>query len=332
MWPVDYDDTPLGGEGEGKTARKSDYPPLPLIDGNEKVKEVATHEDQNTLTARYTERAVRFIENNRRDPFFLFLPHSMPHVPLGASEAFRGKSGHGLYGDVILEIDASAGRIMEALREHGLEKDTLVAFASDNGPWRNFGNHAGGCGPLREGKGTSFEGGVRVPCLVEWPGRIPAGVSSGSLASTLDLLPTFAALAGAPLPKNKIDGVDLSPLLSGDESAAPRERMAFYYPEGGKHDQLQAVTDGRFKLHLPHEHRSYEGVEPGMDGMPGPYATGKTDLALFDLDHDIGERIDVKDQHPEVMQALLQYAEEMREELGDHDRPAKGARPPGRVE
>ncbi len=330
MWPVGYDGKRLAGNPDPKPARGK-HPPLPLIDGDKEVAQIWTLEDQTTLTTRYTERAVQFIEKNKDRPFFLYVPHSMPHVPLGVSSKFKGRSKQGMYGDVIMEIDWSVGEIMAALRRNGLEGNTLVVFASDNGPWLNFGNHAGNAGPLREGKGTSWEGGKRVPCVMRWPGLIHAGSVCEKLAATLDLLPTFATIAGASLPDRKIDGVNILSLLKKEPGARPRDHMFFYYPEGGEYDQLQAVYDGRWKLHLPHEYRSYRGVEPGRDGVGGPYARGKTDLALFDLKRDIGESRDVKDEHPEIVARLSALAEQAREDLGDKNRPGKGVRPPGKV-
>lgn len=322
MWPVWYDGTP-----SPQDHNKAAYPYLPLIDGNEMVEELTTMEDQDTLTTRYTERAVRFIEKNKDRPFFLYVPHSMPHTPLGVSDKFRGKSQQGKYGDVIMEIDWSVGQILKTLRKHNLENNTLVVFTSDNGPWLNFGKHAGSAGPLREGKGTSWEGGQRVPCIMRWPGRIPKGTVCDKIAATLDLLPTFAAIAGAPLPKNKIDGVNIRPLLEGEEDANPRDHLFYYYGR-----PLQAVRQGKWKLHFPHGYRSYEGVEPGKNGLPGPRAGGETGLELYDLDNDIGERHDVADQYPEVVERLQALGETAREELGDgRERIGKGVRPCGQV-
>jgi arylsulfatase A-like enzyme len=329
MWPVDYDGTPLTPETAGRKGRRPEYPPLPLIDGNEKIAEIRNLEDQSTLTTRYTERAVQFIEKNKAGPFFLYVPHSMPHVPLAVSEKFKGKSQQGIYGDVIMEIDWSVGQILAALRNNGVHENTLVVFTSDNGPWLNFGNHAGSAGPLREGKGTSWEGGKRVPCIMRWPGSISAGSSCDDLAANLDILPTFAEIAQATPPAKKLDGVNILPLMKGESGPGPRKHIFFYYPEGGEYDQLQAVFDGRWKLHLPHKYRSYEGVEPGRDGMPGPYGRGETGLALFDLKEDITEREDVQDRFPEVVSRLNALAEEARKDLGDHDRPGDGVRPPG---
>jgi len=323
MWPVWYDGTPTA-----KDHRKATYPNLPLIDGNETIEELTKMEDQDMLTTRYTERAVRFIEKNKDRPFFLYVPHSMPHTPLGVSDKFRGKSQQGKYGDVIMEIDWSVGQILKALKKHNLENNTLVVFTSDNGPWLNFGKHAGSTGPLREGKGTSWEGGQRVPCIMRWPGHILKGSVCDKMASTMDLLPTFAAISGAPLPKKKIDGVNILPLLEGKLDANPRDHLFYYYGR-----PLQCVRQGKWKLHFPHRHRSYEGVEPGKNGLPGPYAQGETGLELYDLENDIGERHNVADKYPEIVERLQGLGEIAREELGDgKERIGKGVRPCGRVQ
>lgn len=321
MWPVGYDGRPAE-QGHAKAA----YPPLPLIKRNRKIREIRSLEDQNTLTTLYTERALDFIARNREHPFFLYVPHTMAHVPLGVSEKFRGKSRQGLYGDVMMEIDWSVGKILKALRKYGLDENTLVVFTSDNGPWLNFGNHAGSAGPLREGKGTSWEGGVRVPCLMRWPGHIPAGAVCRAMAATMDLLPTFAAIARAPLPENPIDGVNILPLLEAKPGANPRDHLFYYY---GK--QLQAVRQGKWKLHFPHAYRSYQGVEPGRDGFPGPYNRGETGTELYDLEKDIGERHNVADLYPDVVERLKTLGEKARQDLGDTDRQGEGVRPPGRL-
>jgi len=321
MWPLDY-----GSKIAPKEHRKAKHPFLPLIDGNEKVAELRTMKDQDTLTTHYTERAVQFIEKNKDRPFFLYVPHSMPHVPLGVSDKFRGRSKQGIYGDVIMEIDWSVGEILKALKRNGLEDNTLVVFTTDNGPWLNFGNHGGSALPLREGKGTSWEGGVRVPCIMRWPGHIPAGRICDRIAATLDLLPTFAAISGAPLPKHKIDGVNIMSLLQGEPEANPRDHLFYYY---GK--QLQCVRQGKWKLIFPHTYRSYKGVKPGMDGLPGPYAKGETGLELYDLENDISEKCNVASKYPEVVEELQALGEKAREELGDSELVGKGVRPPGRV-
>ncbi|NIN72221.1 MAG: sulfatase-like hydrolase/transferase [Gemmatimonadetes bacterium] len=321
MWPIDYDGRPATG------GNKASYPPLPLVDGNETVETIDDLEEQGTLTTRYTERAVSFIERHKDEPFFLYLAHSMAHVPLGVSEKFKGHSAQGMYGDVIEEIDWSVGAVLAALDRHGLAENTLVIFTSDNGPWLNFGNHAGSAGPFREGKGTAFEGGVRVPAIMRWPGRIEAGSISRRMASTIDILPTLAAISGAPLPEATIDGVNILPLLEGDETANPRDRFYYYY--GG---ELRAVREGKWKRVYQHRTRSYLGVEPGNDGLPGPYSFPTVPTALYDLENDIGETTDVSAAHPEVVQRLDALADSVRTVLGDRltDRRGTEVRPPGR--
>ena len=328
MWPLGYNRVPFTEKNPGIKPQKSKYPPLPLIDGNEKVDEIRTLQDQATLTTRYTERAVKFIEKNKDKPFFLYVPHSMPHVPLGVSDKFKGKSEQGMYGDVIMEIDWSVGEIIKTLEKYGLENNTLIIFASDNGPWLNFGNHAGCALPLREGKGTMWEGGPRVPCVMRWLGKIPADTECNKIAATIDLLPTIAAIAGAQLPEKKIDGVNILPLMKGDKNANPRDVYYFYYGGG-----LRAVRQGKWKLYFPHEYHSYLGVEPGMDGLPGPYNKAKCGLELYDLKNDISETKDVAEQHPEIVGKLKVLAEKAREDLGDRltNRKGKNVRPAGKL-
>jgi arylsulfatase len=321
MWPIDYDGRPATG------GNKASYPPLPLVDGIETVETIDDLAGQATLTTRYTERAVSFIERHSHEPFFLYLAHSMPHVPLGVSDKFEGHSAQGMYGDVIEEIDWSVGEVLAALDRQGLADNTLVIFTSDNGPWLNFGNHAGSTGPLREGKGTAFEGGVRVPAIIRWPGRIEPGSVNGRMASTIDILPTLAAITGAPLPELPIDGVDIVPLLEGDESTNPRDRFYYYY--GG---ELRAVREGKFKRVYQHRTRSYLGVEPGMGGLAGPYTFPTVPAALYDLENDIGETTDVSADHPEIVRRLDALADSVREALGDRltGRSGTEVRPPGR--
>ena len=319
MWPWDYD-----------MQRNKRHPELPLIEGNEKIAEIRDMDDMATLTTRYTERAVDFINRHKDGPFFLYLPHSMPHTPIAASEKFRGKSEQGLYGDVMMEIDWSVGEILNALKVNGLEENTLMIFTSDNGPWLNFGNHAGSTGGLREGKGTSYEGGQREPCIMRWKGVIPPGVVTGKLSGTIDVLPTIAAIAGARLPENRIDGVNLLPLLKGDSSATPRTEFYYYYHR----NNLEAVRKGDWKLVFPHEVRSYEGVMPGNDGLPGPYAKLQAPYALYDLRRDPGERYDVQSIYPEKVAELEALAEKARQDLGDDLTGRVGAnlRPCGKIE
>jgi len=323
------------------------YPPLPLIDG-ERV--VAEEPDQSQFTRSFTERSLRFIERNKDRPFFLYLAHVMPHVPIFASEKFRGKSAGGLYGDVVEELDWSVGEVLAALKRQGLEERTLVIFTSDNGPFLSYGNHAGSAGPLRGGKLTTFEGGVRVPALMRWPGRIPAGRVSREIATAMDFMPTMAAQVGAKLP-NRIDGHDILPLLEG-KSGAKSPYEAFYYYAG---TELQAVRSGDWKLHLPHRYLEVDG-EPGRDGKPANFANIKPDSpekfgldgiasrhgyrvetigrALYNLKDDVGEKRDVAKENPDVVRRLEALAEKARQDLGDSltKRGGTGVRPAGRVE
>jgi arylsulfatase A len=302
------------------------FPKLPLIEG-EKILEY--NPDQTQLTTWYTERAVRFIAENKDRPFFLYVPHSMPHVPLFVSDKFKGKSEQGLYGDVIMEIDWSVGQILEALRRHQIDDRTLVVFTSDNGPWLSYGDHAGSAGPLREGKGTTWEGGQREPCILRWPGKIPAGKVCDEFCTTMDFLPTFAALAGVETPRDRaIDGHDIRPLMMGKDGAkSPYDGFYYYWNLG-----LDAVRSGPWKLHFPHEYRSLAG-KPGSGGQPGPYKNLTTGLELYNLDDDVGETANVADKHPDVVERLKALAEKARADLGDAHtgRKGGGVRPPGRL-
>ena len=326
MWPLHpaYAHLPTAAE-----RRKKGYPDLPLIEGQKVINRSVTGEDQAQLTTQYTERAVSFIERNRDKPFFCYVPHSMVHVPLFVSDKFKGKSGHGLFGDVVMEIDWSVGQILAALKRVDVDDNTLVIFTSDNGPWLSYGDHAGSSGIYREGKGTMFEGGIREPTLMRWPGRIPAGTCS-EFASTIDILPTFAKLIGGQLPDHKIDGHDISPLMFGEEGAkSPHEGFLSYYGGG----QLQAIRDARFKLHFPHRFRTMAGRPGGTGGSPKPYVQAMIGEELFDLDNDPGETTDVSAQHPEVVARLHKLADAARKDLGDRLSKAKGTgiRPAGKL-
>lgn len=304
------------------------WPHLPLIDKNRVVNPQVTGEDQKRLTTQYTERAVQFIDQHANRPFFLYVPHSMVHVPLYVSEKFAGKSGAGLYGDVVMEVDWSVGRILDTLRKHQIEEDTLVVFTSDNGPWLSYGDHAGVAGPLREGKGTMFDGGCREPTVMWWPGKIPAGSSCREPAMTIDILPTVASLIGAKLPDHAIDGKNIWPLIGGDEGAvSPHEAYYFYYGR-----QLQAMRMGKWKLHFPHGYRTLSGRQGGTGGKPVRYDQAKIGLALFDLENDIGETTDVQAEHPEIVTRMQKLADKMRKELGDSRIRGEGTRDAGRLE
>lgn len=302
------------------------FPPLPLYE-NEKVIELMP--DQSLLTKKYTERAVGFIERNKDQPFFLYVPHSMPHVPIFASKEFTGKTGLGLYADVIHEIDWSVGQILASLKKQGLDDNTLVVFTSDNGPWRVFGNHAGSTAGLREDKGTSFDGGVKVPCIARWPGKVPAGSVHRRLAGTIDLLPTFATLAGAEAPRDRvIDGRDMSAVLLGKIGAVPHRDTQFIY--WGEH--LDAMRSGPWKLHFKHPFR--QTLEVGMDGAMGTYGTGNIEQSLFNVEADPFEKNDLGPAHPDVVAKLTALAERMRDDIGDSNpkRVGRGVRPAGRIE
>jgi len=330
MWPVGYDGTPAYLAPEGSRARrKSGYPLLPLIEDNKTIGYIRTLDDQAKLTTLYTEHAIKFIEKHKDKPFFLYVPHSMPHVPLGVSKKFKGKSTQGMYGDVMMEIDWSVGQILKTLKKNGLDENTLVIFASDNGPWLNFGNHAGSALPLREGKGGMWEGGARVPCVMRWKGHITPSTICNRMAATIDLLPTIASIADAPLPEKKIDGINILPLLQGQKDANPRKHYFFYY-----HSELRAVRQGKWKLYFPHKYRSYRGCEPGKDGLPGRTIKRKAGLELYDLANDIGEKINVTDKYPQVVERLKALAQMAREDIGDSltKQVGKNVRPPGRVD
>ena len=302
------------------------WPHLPLIDKNKIINPQVSGKDQEQLTTQYTERAVQFIEKNKSNPFFLYIPHSMVHVPLFVSDKFKGKSKSGLFGDVMMEVDWSVGQILETLRKHKLEKNTLVIFTSDNGPWLSYGDHAGSAGPLREGKGTMFDGGCRESTLMWWPDTIPANSNCKTPAMTIDILPTVAEIIGANLPNHKIDGKSILNLVTGKNDKSPQEAYYFYYGQ-----QLQAIRMGKWKLHFPHSYRTMAGNPGGTGGIPTKYSQSKIGLSLFNLHNDIAESIDVKANHPKVLAKMLKLGEKMRKELGDQGSKGKGQRSAGRL-
>jgi len=298
------------------------FPPLPLY-GNERVIDAdVSADEQKQLTRQYTERAVRFIEGNHERPFFLYLAHTMVHVPLFASEQFQDKSKAGLFGDVVEEIDWSVGQILNSLERHKIDEQTLVIFTSDNGPWLSYGEHAGSTGGLREGKGTSWEGGVRVPCLVRWPNTIPAGKVCDQPAMTIDLLPTIVRFIGAKLPKRPIDGLEICDLMLGKpEAKSPHEALYFYYNA----NDLEALRSGEWKLVLPHTYRTAVGMPRATGGIPSQYKQVKLEAAeLYNLQQDPNETTNVAAAHPEVVARLQQLAAAAREDLGDSLTGAKG--------
>jgi arylsulfatase A-like enzyme len=312
MWPFH----PTAGDRFG---------PLPLIQQNEVI---AHNPDQSKLTTWYTERAVKFIDQNHKRPFFLYLAHSMPHVPLYVSSKYKGHSEQGLYGDVISEIDWSVGQLLTALKRHKIEDRTLVIFTTDNGPWLSYGNHAGSAGPLREGKATAWEGGMRVPCIMRWPGKIPAASRCGEIAATIDVLPTLAEITGCDLPQNKIDGKSIWHLMRRLPAArTPHE--AYYYYWG---NALHAVRRGPWKLHFPHPYRTL-AAGPGSDGSPSKYEQADCQQELYHLEMDLAESRDLASRFPDVVEELTAYADKIRAELGDSLTDTKGSenRPPGRI-
>jgi len=254
----------------------------------------------------------------------------MPHVPLAVSDRFKGKSEQGLWGDVMMEIDWSVGEILKTLRELKLEEETLVILTSDNGPWINYGNHAGSTGGLREAKATTFDGGNRVPCVMYRKGHTRPGTTCNLMIASIDLFPTVAELADAPLPKHTIDGVSITKLIDGSATVSPRHFFAYYF---NKND-LEAVTDGSFKLVFPHRYRTYGAYLPGADGKGGKTETLElTRPELYDLRRDPGERYNVIEQYPEAVRRLFDFAAEMRRELGDALTNTEGAnrRPLGQL-
>lgn len=328
MWPYRNGETTLAGGHRMHSGKR--MPPLPLYENEKIVNPEVSPEDQEQLTTQYTERAVDFIERHAgKRPFFLYVPYTMVHIPLFVSDKFAGKSEAGIYGDVVMEIDWSVGEMLAALKSKGVDENTLVIFTSDNGPWLNFGDHAGSAGPLREGKGTMFEGGYREPCVMRWPAQIPAGTSCDALATTMDLLPTIAGLIDAVLPQDRaIDGKDILPLISGESSETPHNVFYCYYNR-----ELHAVRDQRWKLHLPHHYRTLAGKEPGSGGVGAKYEKAGIGVQLFDLQVDIGETKDVSANHPKVVRRLLAEAEAARVSLGDRLTGVKGTevRPSGYI-
>jgi arylsulfatase A-like enzyme len=278
--------------------------PIHFWENGEVSIEEITREDQKYLTRWYTEHAVDFINRHSDRPFLLYVPHSMPHVPIFCSEEFDGKSGRGLYWDVILELDWSVGQINEALKKNGVDTHTLFIITSDNGPWISYGNHAGGT-PFREAKGTSFDGGVRSACIVKYPGRIGAGSSSTSAFCSIDLLPTLCHVAGVPLPENEIDGTNVWDLMLG--TAGALNSREYYALSTGSRFEGILSGDGKWKLHLPHPYRTLQ--EAGNDGMAGTYVQATIDTALYDMEDDPYETENVLEEYPEVARKMINLAE-----------------------
>ncbi len=279
--------------------------PLHYWENGEITIDSVTAEDQVHLTTWYTEKAVEFINTNPDTSFFLYVPHSMPHVPIFASDKFKGKSGTGLYGDVMMELDWSVGQITNALKQNGLDENTLVILTSDNGPWHSYGNRAGKT-PYREAKGTSFDGGIRSPCIIKYPGQIEPNSVSLNTFYAIDILPTLCQLTNTELPVNEIDGKNVWNLITGKPDAEnPHEYYAF---SNGNQFQGVMSADGKWKLHVPHDYRYLKAA--GKDGQPGPYIKKEIDYALFDMVHDPYEKGNVIDEYPEIAKELMNYAKQ----------------------
>ncbi len=304
------------------------FGPLPLYE-NEKVLDTLT--DQSQLTTQITERSVDFINRNKNNPFFLYVPHPQPHVPLYVSDKFKGKSKRGLYGDVIMEIDWSVGEILKALKTNGLDENTLVMFTSDNGPWLAYGNHAGSALPFREGKGTAWEGAQREPFVLRYPQEIKAGRTIDVPVMAIDILPTIAEVTGARLPNLTIDGKSAWSVFTGESNESPQEAYFFYY----RVNELMGVRYGKWKMYFPHRYRTMEGQEPGKDGLPGQYKMiDMEEIELYDVSTDLSETNNVAEQNPEVVDKIKLLANTMRQELGDSllDLEGTSNREPGRVD
>ncbi|WP_190810912.1 sulfatase [Flagellimonas sp. S3867] len=316
MWPFHPQQGPI-----------FNFPDLPLYE-NETVIDIVT--EQSQLTTQITERSVDFIKRNKDNPFFLYVPHPQPHVPLFVSDKFKGKSERGLYGDVIMEIDWSVGQIMEALKDNGLEENTIVIFTSDNGPWLSYGNHAGSALPLREGKGTGWEGGQREPFIMKYPNKLKAGQEISVPVMAIDILPTIAELTDSKLPEKIIDGKSAWKVITGESKEAVQEAYFFYY----RVNEMFGVRYGKWKLYFPHRYRTMDGQEPGNDGQPGEYRMiDMEEIELYDVENDISETKNVASEHPEVVEKIKLLANTMRTRLGDSLLELEGTetREPGRL-
>lgn len=316
MWPLHPQQGPI-----------FDFDPLPLYE-NENIIDTLT--DQSQLTTQITERSIDFIKKNKEKPFFLYVAHPQPHVPLYVSEKFKGKSDRGLYGDVIMEIDWSVGQILASLKENNIDQNTIVIYTSDNGPWLNYGDHSGSALPLREGKGTALEGGQREPCIIYYPNKINSGKSISTPMMNIDILPTIAHITNADLPEKDIDGKNVWDIWTSQETKSPHEAYFFYYHV----NELQGIRYQNWKLYFPHKYRTLNGREGGKDGLPVQYEHNIIEeIELYNLDTDISETTNVADDHPEVVERISNLADGMRRKLGDKLTNIKGSdnRAPGMI-
>lgn len=305
-----------------------DFGPLPLYE-NETVIDTLTN--QTLLTTQITERSINFITKNKNQPFFLYIAHPQPHVPLYVSDKFKGKSERGLYGDVIMEIDWSVGQVLASLKKNNIDDNTIVIFTSDNGPWLSYGEHSGSALPLREGKGTALEGGQREPCIIRYPKKITSGRTIDIPMMNIDILPTIAHITGANLPENKIDGKNIWDIWRGISQTSPHEAYYFYYHT----NELHGVRFEKWKMYFPHKYRTLNGREGGKDGYPVNYEYNVIDeIELYNLSTDISETINVANQHPEVVAKIKSLANNIRIELGDAltKKEGKGSRTVGTIE
>ncbi len=300
MWPLHPQQGPV-----------FDFGPLPLYE-NEKVIDTLT--DQTNLTTMITARSVEFIERNRDNPFFLYVPHPQPHVPLFVSDKFKGKSNRGLYGDVIMELDWSVGEIINTVDKKGLTENTIIIFTSDNGPWLAYGNHSGSAFPFREGKGTGWEGGQREPFIIKYPKEIERGVVIDAPLMAIDILPSLAEVTNSRLPEKIIDGKSGWSLFTGKTTESPQEAYFFYY----RVNELFGVRYGKWKLYFPHTYRTMKGQEPRKDGLPGDYKmVDLNQIELYDLELDASETNNVAASNAKVVATIKKLADDMRTRLGD---------------
>jgi len=302
--------------------------PLPLFE-NEKI--IDTLIDQSLLTTQITERSLEFINKNKDNPFFLYIAHPQPHVPLYVSEKFKGKSKRGLYGDVIMELDWSVGQVLASLKKNNLDDNTLVIFTSDNGPWLSYGEHGGCAYPLREGKGTALEGGQREPCIIRYPNTIKSGRVIDVPMMAIDILPTIAKITGAKLPNAKIDGKNVWDIWTGISTSSPHEAYYFYYNV----NELHGIRYGKWKMYFPHTYRTLGGREGGKDGIPVEYGYNTINqIELYNLTEDISETKNVATTNSEIVSKIQSLGDIMRSELGDSliSKNGSGNRPVGQVE
>ena len=292
--------------------RPQDFPNDLMLYKNDKPVQVLI--DQSDLTKNITDESIRFIEENKNNQFFLYIAHPQPHVPLFASKEFQGSTGEGLFADVISEIDFSVGRVIEALEKNNLSENTIVVFTSDNGPWLSYGDHAGSSGIFREGKGTAWEGGQRVPCIIKYPKEIIPKTIIDEPVMGIDWMPTFSFLTGSKLSENKIDGKNIWPLITQKEKKSPHQELYFYY----RQNELHAVRSGDWKLYFPRTYRSLNGKQGGKDGMPVKYEYNQVKSnELYNLIVDPRELSNVYSENMEIAKRLEEIGERARNELGD---------------